>query len=136
MLSLYFANGTKVSAPGVFVNAVTFTLRIDLENEEVTPIRLYAEADTGCKVADVEVELIPADAQDPNETTNMWALAPDSSGQVGTFEDWGTELELGDVGAGAAGRVYFWVKAKAADTESVENDDTVLLQAEGIAEAV
>src|SRR5690606_17202067 len=109
MLKLYFADGTPVSEPGQFDNAVTFILRLH-QNEVGAPIRLYAEADSGFRVTGVEVA--PASANGP-ATTDMWSLAPDDNGDPGTFEDWGDPLELGTVEAGSQGRVYFWVRARA-----------------------
>ena len=133
MLKLYFADtGQEISPPGQFQNAVTFILRLH-QNEVGAPIRLYAEADSGFRVTGVEVA--PASANGP-ATTDMWSLAPDDNGAPGTFEDWGDPLELGTVEAGSQGRVYFWVRARATDDEEVMNDDSVILEAEGIAEAV
>jgi len=130
VLKLYFADdNTEVSGPGQFQNAITFTLRLD-QNEVGQPIRLYAEADSGFEVEDVEVSLVSAGGP---ATTQQWSLAPDDNGSPDTWEDWGDPLELGTVGAGSGGRVYFWVRARASDTEQVGNDDTVLIKAEGVA---
>lgn len=132
MLKLYFADGTPISEPGQFANAVKFVLRLD-QNEVGDPIRLYAEADAGYEITDTKVQ--PVSANGP-ATTEQWSLALDDNGDPDTFEDWGDPLELGTVKNGAGGRVYFWVRARATDDETVKNDDSVVLEASGIAEAV
>lgn len=129
-LKLYFAaDNSEVSGPGQFANAVIFTLRAD-QNEVGQGVRLYAEANSGFEVADVVVSLVSANGP---ATTEQWSLAADDNGSPATWQDWGDPLELGTVGAGSGGRVYFWVRARASDTESVGNDDTVLIQAQGVA---
>src|SRR5690606_29522349 len=127
-----FADGTPVSPKGTFTNAVTFRLRLDL-NQVGDPIKLYAEADSGYKVT--EVQVAPASANG-EATTEQWSLAPDDNDSPGVFEDWGDPLELGTVENGVSGRVHFWVRARATDDETVKNDDSVVLEASGIAEAV
>lgn len=126
-IKLYFAkDDSVVSEAGTFTNAVEFILHADLREEKSE--RLYAMADTGYLVTSTEVT--------PTGTTaSKWALAPDSSGEAGTYGAWGAKLTLGSVGAGD-GKVYFWVKAKATEDEVPVNDTSVTLNVEGIAGAV
>jgi len=128
VLKLYRASDNSLLSPqGEFANAVTFTLRADLE--ETDSVRLYAECDAGYQATDVVVE--------PEGATNdKWSLAPDVAESPGTYENWGVALSLGTVGAGAGGRVYFWARARATDDEEIGVDNSVLLSVEGIGESV
>ncbi len=139
-VKIYFAeNDTEVSSEGEFANAVEFTLRADLEQTD--EVRLYAEAESGYKITEIDGST-PIELSLTGTTSDKWALAPDdedgeSNPISGTYEDWGADLTISeDIEEGAGGRVYFWIKAKAEDTESPVNDTSVLLQLEGLAEAV
>lgn len=127
-IKMYFAeDDTLVSPEGVFANSVDLTLRADLE--ETDEVRLYAKAEAGYSVADVEV--IPV-----GTTASKWALAPDVAGSPatsGTYEADGEKIELGTV---TTTPVYFWARAKATQDEDPVNDVTVTLKLEGIASAV
>lgn len=123
MLELYFAeNNTPISLEGDLSNPIQFRLRLDLNEQD--EVRLYAQADEGYLISDVSVSLLPV--------TDKWALGLDSN----AFQAWGMALNLGDVGYGESGRRYFWVRARATQDELVKNDISVLLRAEGIAEAI
>ncbi len=129
---IYFAsNDTLVSDKGVFDNSIDFTLRLDLE--ETDSVRLYCMTGEGYQTTSTTVE---PDTANGAATIDKWSLAPDNAGSAGTYEDWGASLALGTVGAGAGGRVYFWARARATDDEDIMNDATVILHAQGIAEAV
>ena len=131
-IKLYFAEtNVEVSPKGDLTNPVEFALRFDQNADE--EVRLYAEAETGYKVTETEVEPISANGE---ATTDMWALAPDTEGSAGTYEAWGASLTLGTVEAGAGGRVYFWAKAKSASTEYPHKDETVVLEAKGVVEEI
>ena len=126
-IKIFFAaDDVQVSAAPTTTNAITFTLRAD-QNEEGTPVRLYALADSGYVVATTVVT--------PTGTTaTKWALAPDAAGPAaGVFEAYGDPHALGTVGD--TDKVYFWVKAKAIDTEIPVNDVTVTMVVSGIASA-
>ena len=120
------SDDSVVSEEGVFTNSIDFTLRADLEESD--SIRLYAMADQGYSVGTTVVSFTGTSA-------SKWALAPDSAGSEGTYEDAGDPLTLGTVGYDT-GKVYFWAKASAADDEEPINDTSVLINVEGIAEAV
>jgi hypothetical protein len=125
-IKLFFAsNDEQVSEDQS--NPVSFTLRADLEEDD--EVRLYAEADAGYSVDDVEVDPTGASAE-------KWALAPDDNESPGTYGADGALLALGTVGEGAGGRVHFWARAKATDDEDPVNDETVTLEVTGVAEAV
>lgn len=126
-IKLYKASDDSVvSEQGTFTNAIEFTLRADLNQED--SIRLYAMADAGYEVTTTTVT--------PTGTSAAkWALAPDNAGSAGTYETYGNPLTLGTVGNGD-GKVYFWAKAKATSDETPVNDVSVTLDVEGIAGAV
>ena len=126
-IKLFFtANDVQVSAAPTLTNAVTFTLRADLD-EVGTPIGLYAEADASYSVATTTIT--------PTGTTaTKWALAPDNGGSPGAFGAYGAPLVLGTVTASP--HVPFWVKAKAVNTEIPVNDAGVTLEVTGVASAV
>ena len=124
-IGMYFAENDQLLSSGDMSNPLQVNLRTDLGDEE--EVRLYLQATEGYQVQDTEVN--------PTGTTaDMWALAPDSSGSAGTYEDWGALLETGLVGAGSTNRVYFWAKAQTTIEEDPEQDDTVKLQLTGIVE--
>jgi hypothetical protein len=128
VLKMYKASDNSlVSEAGQFGNAINFTLRADLEQQE--SVRLYAMCDTGYEATEVEVE---------GEGTSIarWEIAPDNDGSEGAYQAASTPLELGTVGAGVGGRVYFWVRASALDTEPIGIDNTVTFKLEGIGAAV
>ena len=128
VLKMYFAeDDVQVSEQGTFTNAVAFTLRADLNEQD--SVRLYAMCDAGYQATTTTVE---------GEGTSVarWELAPDDAGSEGTYAAAGTPLSLGTVGAGEGGRVYFWARASAIDTEDIGVDNSVTLKLEGIGEAV
>ncbi len=127
-IKLFFAeDDVQVSEAPVTTNAVTFILRADLDEEK--EVRLYAMADDGYEVDDVEVQPV-------GDTADKWALAPDAAGPAaGSYGDWGAKIELGTVGYDA-GKIYFWAKAKAISSEIPVNDTEVVLDTQGIARAV
>jgi len=126
-IKLFFAeDDVQVSEAPTTTNAVTFILRADLNEEK--EVRLYAMADENYEVDDTEV--IPS-----GDTAESWALAPDVVGESGVYGAYGAKIELGTVGYNT-GKVYFWAKAKAVDTETPVNDTTVVLDTSGIARAV
>jgi len=131
-IKIYFANDdTQVSPEGEFDNAIEFVLRADLE--ETDSVRLYAEAEK--KEVDGEMREYKSTetyVEPQGDNASNWALAEDDDGSEGLYEDWGEPLTLGTVGHGEENRVYFWVKAKALDTEEPQNDDSVTLYCEGI----
>jgi hypothetical protein len=120
------SDNSEVSGSGTLTNAVTFTLRADL-NEEGTAQELYAKAESGYVVNDVTIT--------PTGTSaNKWALAPDSGGSPGTYGAYGAALDLGDGIDDTTGKT-FWIKAKAVDTETPVNDTSVTLVVAGVAAA-
>jgi hypothetical protein len=127
-IKLFFAsNDVQLSEHPTTTNAITFTLRADL-NEVGTAVRLYALANSGYAVSETEVT--------PTGTTGIkWELAPDAPGPApGTWESYGDPLVLGAVGDST--KVYLWVRAKAVDTEEPVNDVTVTIVTSGKASAV
>lgn len=109
-------------------NPKEFTLRADLN--ETQERRVYAEADTGYSVTGVDV--VPTGA-----TAARWRLAPDEAGPAsGTYGAGGAGIQLGTVGAGEGGRVFFWVESGAIDSEEPSTDTSVTLEVSGIASAV
>lgn len=56
-------------------------------------------------------------------TADMWALAPTSGNDCGTFGNWGAALTFSS--AIPDSNVLFWGKAKAASTETPTNDTSV-----------
>lgn len=125
-IKIFFASDdSQVSEAPATENAVEFTLRAD-QNEVGSWIKLYALADNGYVVSDVEVTLT-------GTTAAKWQLAPDVAGDPGTPEAYGAPLELGEVGDTT--KVYFHVRAKATDDEEPANDVTVTLVVEGVAAA-
>ena len=125
---MYFAeDNSLVSEQGTFANAIEFTLRADLEEDD--EVRLYAETDDGYEAADVEVV-------GEGDNVARWEIAPDDGGNPGTYQPATTPLSLGTVEHGAGGRVHFWVRASAVDTEEIGVDDTVTFKLEGIGAAV
>ena len=123
---MYFAaDDSLVSASGNFTNPVEFTLRAD--QNESDEVRLYAMCDTGYQATSTSVALQGTSAA-------RWQLAADSTGTPGSYG--AGPLNLGTVGAGSGGRVYFWAKAEAIDTEEIGVDDSVTLKLEGVGAAV
>ena len=125
---MYFAdNDQQVSEQGTFTHAIEFTLRADLEESD--EVRLYAETDDGYEATEVTVV---------GEGTGVarWELAPDAAGSAGTYQAASSPLSLGTVEHGAGGRVFFWARASAVDTEEIGTDDTVTLKLEGVGAAV
>jgi hypothetical protein len=127
-IKIFFkSDDVQVSASPTTTNAVTFTLRAD-QNEVGTAIGLYVIADAGYSVDDVDIT--------PTGTTaTKWALAPDAAGSAGVFGAYGDPIDLGD-GIVNGTKTYFWIKAKAVDTETPINDTSVTLVVDGVASAV
>jgi hypothetical protein len=128
-IKLYFAaNDQEVSEAPTTTHAVEFTLRAD-QNQIGSWIRLYALAEDDYEVTDTDITIQDSTAVD------KWELAQDDSGspveQGEGEENWGDPLELGTVGDTT--KVYFWIRARAVDTETPVNDVSVTLKAEGIA---
>lgn len=119
------SNDTELSPPGTFTNALEYTLRADLE--ETDEVEIYAEADAGYSVSDVVASLLGTSA-------SKFRMALTEAGL--SSATWGANLNLGTVGAGAGGRVNFWVQARATDDEDPVQDDSVTVKVEGVAEAV
>lgn len=120
------ADDVQVSEAPTTTNAVSFTLRADL-NEVGNYIGLYALADNGFSVADAVV--IPM-----GTTATKWQLDSDVAGSPsGTPAAYGNPLSLGTVGDTT--HVPFHVRAKAIDTEAPANDVFVTLGVSGIASA-
>lgn len=125
-IKLYFAESEEeVSTEGDMTNPVQINLRSDLGEED--EVRLFLEAADGFQV--LETEIAPAGQND-----HLWAFAPDNDGSPGGYAEWGEDLILGTVGAGSAGRIYLWVKAKTEDNEVLQRDESVSLLVDGIVE--
>ena len=126
------SDNSELSGVGNFDNSVDVRVRLDTESME--SVRLYAQAESGYKITSVvgSFERIDSGVTD---TTNKWSYAPDNEGSAGTYGDWGGTINIGTVEAGAGGRVYFWVRGRATDDESVHNDTNTALKFEGEAEA-
>jgi len=126
-IKLFFDDDdTQVSAAPTTTDAVTFTLRADL-NEVGSFVKLYALADDGYTVATVVIT--------PTGTTaTKWQLDSDVGGSPsGSPENYGAHLDLGTVGHDT--HVHFHIRAKAIDTETPVNDVTVTLVVTGVASA-
>ena len=125
-IKLFFAsNDVQVSEAPTTTNAVSFTLRADL-NEVGSGIRLYALADDGYLVSGVSIT--------PTGTTyEKWDLATDAAGSIGSWQGYGSALSVGLVND--TDKSYFWTRAKATDDETPVNDTSVTLVASGIAYA-
>lgn len=120
------ADDVQVSEAPTTTNAVSFTLRADL-NEVGGYISLYALADDGYSVATAVVT-------PTGDTATKWQLDSDVAGSPsGTPEAYGDPLSLGTVGDTT--HVPFHIRAKAVDTETPVNDVTVTLVVSGIASA-
>jgi hypothetical protein len=127
-IKLFFtSDDVQVSESPTTTNAVTFTLRAD-QNEEGTPIGLYAKADTGYEVTTVTIT-------PTGDTATKWALAPDDTGSAGVFGSYGDALALTGQTVDDTTGVPFWIKAKAIDSETPVNDVTVTLVVAGVAAA-
>jgi hypothetical protein len=86
---------------------------------ESEPIILAIRCGSGFKtVADTTIT--------PTGTSSdKWSLAPDNSGEPGTFEDWGGGITIdGEIGTT---NIIFWAKAKTATGETATPDTTVKL---------
>jgi len=119
------SDDSQVSAAPTTTNAVSFTLRADL-NEVGSYQKLYALADDTYVCSTVVVT--------PTGTTaTKWQLAPDDGGNPGTPEAYGAPLSLGTVND--TDKSYFHIRAKAIDSETPINDVSVTLVVSGIAAA-
>jgi len=128
VLKMYFAaDDVQVSESPSTDNAIEFTLRAD-QNEVGDPIRLYAKCDSDYQATDCTVE--PSGA-----TADKWELNADQGAEAPTegWADPGASIDLGTV---TTSERYFWVRASAADTESIGTDTDVVLNLEGVGEDV
>lgn len=124
-LKMYFAsNDTLVSEAPTETNAVAFTLRADLEQSD--NVRLYLKNDSGYKTTGTKVV-------GSGTSVARWELAPDNAGAAGTYQAANMNLDLGEV---TTAPKYFWARASALSSETVEKDVSVVLEADGVAEAV
>ena len=123
-LEIRFADTDElVSEEPTLANAVRFTLRADLDAVGEW-IRVYAIPEDGYEVT--ECIVTPT-----GDNLLMWQLAPDDGGEVGTPVAYGAPLSLGTVDDGVP--TYFWIRAKAVNTETPVNDATVTLPVSGVA---
>ena len=106
---------------------VSYILRADL-NQVGDWTGLYALATSGYVCSGVEISL-------DGSTYLKWQLNADDGGgdsPSGTPEDYGDSLNIGEVGAT---KVYFHIRAKATQDESVGADKSVNIKLYGIASA-
>jgi hypothetical protein len=124
-LKVYFAsNDVLVSEAPTQTNAVSFTLRADLE--QTASVRLYAKNDSGYKTTSTTVV-------GAGTGIARWETASDNAGSPGTYQAANVSLSLGEV---TTSPTYFWVRASAVIGEAVAKDVSVTFDAEGIAEVV
>ncbi|MDV2988577.1 MAG: hypothetical protein P3T54_00225 [Dehalogenimonas sp.] len=120
------SDDSQVSASPVLTNAVTATLRAD-QNEIGAFEKLYALADDGYVVSTVVI------TPTGDNATKVQLDSDNAGSPSGSPEAYGDPLSLGTVGDTT--KVYFHVRMKAVDTEDPENDDSVTLEATGVAAA-
>lgn len=154
-LKVYFYDDdTEVTEPGNLSNAVSKSLRSDVEGgDESDPVKLYAKADAGYKVKEGEAEneitledsgyRLEWDSEEEqwevNESTEnspstgKWNLAPQSGGNMGDFKGWGSSLDLSEVDA-ENGKYIFYAKAKADEGEDIKKDISVAIRAAAVVE--
>lgn len=120
-----------VSKAGDFDDPVYFELRIDLE--ETKSDSLYIQAETGYYVEDVTVEPI-GDPDEEDTTEDKWEVKTATGDtwepSIGLSGDSYSKLTVYDSDSG--GPTEFDIRASVSDTESVQRDQTVLVQIEGI----
>lgn len=116
-------NGVLVSSGTGLSPITTGVLRADL-NEVSANIKLAVRCDSGYETSgNTTISLV-------GNTANKWALAPDSSGNPGTWKNYGESLVItSKVGAT---NTIFWARAKATDDELPIKDTTVSVKAEAV----
>lgn len=127
ILKMYFAaTDTLVSQAPTETDAITFDLRVDLEEYE--ELLLYAKCDAGYKATNVTIKgagTVPA-----GTSVARWeiATATGPGGTHGTYVAASTGLDYVEV---TTDPTFFRVKATSLDTEPHGKDNTVTIELKG-----
>ncbi len=122
ILKMYFAaTDTLVSQAPTETDAITFDLRVDLEEDE--EILLYAKCDAGYKATDVTIK-------GAGTSVARWEIAPATDG--GASHGMYTFLSAGlDYEEVTTDKTFFRVKATSLDTEPHGKDASVTIELKG-----
>lgn len=122
-IHIYYGSPTAAGTDGAVASEGTETSPIIIgpldiaTNQESDPVKLAIRCDDGYKAA-TGATITPT-----GTGAAYWALAPDNSGSAGTFGAYGAALTFSAEIADS--NTLFWVKAKAASTETPSADVSV-----------
>ena len=93
-------------------------------------IKLAARCDDGFETVEEEGRHAQLSIENGAGDADKWQLAPDDEGSAGTPEDWGMSLDINEQIDDT--NTIFWARARVADTEEPQNDQSVQIRVEAV----